>query len=200
MRLLFLAVLPLLANASGLMLPDDAEDGFALHFMNDDGTDVYVPESNFTQYNITVLPGAMKSSTISARACPPETNDIHNVPKGDRINCIWDYTVQDSDLYDAILGLSETLVCGYSITVEAYPYAKYKYVAAVQKTRNAVIYLCNYNAGPIVWNAPSLVNFMLLIWNGCNGGGFASWYSDACRHISWGFTSPGHAYCGPAQR
>lgn len=204
-----IAFLPLVAKGSSLTLPSYAEEGFALHFWDDDGTDLYIHESNFTQHNITFTPAPMESplpAFLTATATPtvsptvtPTAGSVRTrgLPNGDSITCLWNTPVVVSQLHDGVINFADTLGCGYTYNVN--PQASYKYVALIQWQGSTVIYTCNYSGSPRVWGGPELVGYMEQVFNYCSQSGVASWYYDNFRKISWGWTNRANAYCGPAQ-
>lgn len=210
MRLLSLsALLPVVARAGSLTLPDHAEEGLALHFYNDDGTDFYVHESNFTLYNITLAPGVIEdqlpsifTTTVDPIAPPPATPKLaavtkRGLPNGDNMNCVWDTKVPVSELHDGMIFFSDFLGCGKTFGVNRG--ADYKYVALVWWRFDTLIYTCNYSGKDKVWDGPVLIGYMEQLFNYCSKTAAASWYYDNSRKVSWGFTTRKKAYCGPAQ-
>lgn len=205
MNLLHLVVLApmVLAAATSLTLPDEAQEGVGIQLWDDDGNQMYIHESEFAQYNITVQPGTADppptavvtaTATATATATSPAKRGL---PNGDSITCLWNTPVPIGELHDDMVFFADYLGCG--ITYGTNQFARYKYVALIRWEGSTVMYTCNYSGTSRVWGGPELVSYVEQVFNYCNRNSVAAWYFDNYRKVSWGYTTRNNGYCGPAQ-
>ncbi|KAJ2978446.1 hypothetical protein NQ176_g3815 [Zarea fungicola] len=196
----FLSPLPLVsvALASGLTLPADAREGFGIQLWSDDGSQLYIHESQFEQYNITIQPGVPDPLPSGIAIAPTATATVGSlVRRGSPITCLRGTEVFVPELHDGLIYFADNLGCG--TTYNSNRFASYKNVALIRWQGSTVLYTCNYSGADRVWSGPSLVSIIEQVFNYCNQQGVAAWYYDSYRQVSWGYTNRANGYCGPAQ-
>lgn len=199
-----LTILPLVnaALVGGLTLPAEAQEGLGIHLWNDDGNEMYIHESQFEQYNITVQPGIADpppTATITAPAATGTAGSLaqRGLPGGDSITCLRNTPVFVPELHDGVIYFADNLGCGTTYLTNHY--ADFKYVALIRWQGSTVLYTCNYSGAERIWSGPGLVGYINQVFNWCNQQGVAAWYFDDYRKVSWGYTNRNNGYCGPAQ-
>ncbi|KAJ2977296.1 hypothetical protein NQ176_g4454 [Zarea fungicola] len=197
MRLLSsFAFLLLLTTAAALNLPADAQEGIAVHFLDDDDNDVYIHETDFAQYNIT-LEERLPDPPLPTFPELPTSLAKRGLPSGDQINCEYNKPVDVTEFHNGMIYFADQLGCGVSIDTNHF--ARYKYVALIQWYGSTVLYTCNYSGAKRTYLGPTLVGYMVQVFTWCNKQSVAGWYFDNYRKVSWGVTSRNNGYCGPAQ-
>ncbi|KAJ2973281.1 hypothetical protein NQ176_g6697 [Zarea fungicola] len=187
----FLPFIPVLV-ASQVVIPDDAVEGFAIHLSDDSGQKIYVPESEFDKYGISM---AVNDTYANGANGANGANSTSLNTRGDQLFCDASNHFWIEDLHTNLIEFADYMSCGREVSVN--PSAPWKYEAASFYIGTTVIYICNYSRNTFLVGAYDLFANVYRVFNDCGQNNIAGWILQGSTQLSIGYTNSNTGFCGP---
>ncbi|KAJ2980977.1 hypothetical protein NQ176_g2313 [Zarea fungicola] len=193
-----LPFIPLLVSAQ-LSLPENALEGFGIHLSDDSGRTIYVHESEFESYGISVVAAGSYVNGTSSDADTTNSTSLteRGLPVGDAMYCDNSQSFWIEDLHSNMIQFSDYMLCNFEVSIN--PTDPFRFEAASYYLGTSVIYLCNYSGKSRVTGSYDMFRFLYQVFEHCGESNIGGWYYQGSTQMSWGYTSSTAGYCGPPQ-